>query len=225
MERFGSVVGNDEWALTQVRDLRPFFSTLMHPALSSQEALLLLRMLGLPKLNYLSRVHPPSAFMPAARLFNKYVEHILRSPQRFPASSYCITTNPSTFVSLSWVPASTNSFRHSRKQLHSFTPTSLLLHSQYLNALPSSFSSASHERACLHVLSSSSQHSRHSPAQQYCARMGTYRFSGRHSARRYFNDKWHKYNMLFLFMLFVLCMLCLCCWKGHQYDLMGAKTA
>ena len=79
MPVLGGIVGLPElileWTLTEVKSHSRLFDAIAHPSIPSQTALLILRLSALPRVDYLTRVLPPSVIEPALMLFDTMVCH------------------------------------------------------------------------------------------------------------------------------------------------------
>jgi hypothetical protein len=87
MPTLGGIIGFDtqvmvDWCLAQVKLHDRLFSAIIHPSLPSQSALLILRMSALPRLDYLTRVLPPSVLNAAMVSFDAMVlQSVIRKLQ------------------------------------------------------------------------------------------------------------------------------------------------
>ncbi|MCW3101384.1 MAG: uncharacterized protein JWL77_7002 [Chthonomonadaceae bacterium] len=85
----GACIGTDvpklqSLAINLVEQHRSFFDCLLSPHMPVQECMLLLRMCGLPRFNYLSRTTLPHILQPAAVLFDQFINRILAEKFQIP---------------------------------------------------------------------------------------------------------------------------------------------
>ena len=87
----GSIISRDpdvvsRWLMDRVNRLHePFFKALLDTRLPCQHAFTLLRSCMVPRMNYWSRITPPSVFRPAAEAFDRLVVDTFCSRMKLPA--------------------------------------------------------------------------------------------------------------------------------------------
>jgi len=108
-----------------VQDHERFFSSLSHPSLSPQCALILLRNSGLPRFNYLARTCPPSLLSKATQYFDQLISSTFLSILHSPAVSHPVT--PLTAATQSQLPL--------RLGGAGLRPYSAITHAAYLSSV------------------------------------------------------------------------------------------
>ena len=91
MPALGGIIGRDsdiilDWTLSQVKSHDRLFEAILHPSLPFQSALLMLRLSALPRVDYLTRVLPPSIISPALVQFDSMVLDAVVRKLRLPSS-------------------------------------------------------------------------------------------------------------------------------------------